>query len=160
MESQRLFEKGVPGCNGAIWDGGKRQIWLKCVEIIESFYLERICNGHIVQLPFNVQGHLQLDQVAQSLTLSVSMNGTSTTSLGNLFQMFQIILFQRCWHSSFIYLAKLPSTNLVCRYVWSHSVENLKFYFLVKGLDGSLEAVSLLHSPPSLVTGELSVCCS
>lgn len=39
------------------------------VEIIESelFELEGTIKGHLAQLPCNDQGHLQLDQVAQSL---------------------------------------------------------------------------------------------
>jgi len=55
--------------------------------IIESFQLEGVLKDHLVQLLYNGQGHLQLDQVAQSpMTLNVSRNRASTTSLGNLFQ--------------------------------------------------------------------------
>ena len=35
--------------------------------IIESFELEQALEGHLVQLPCSEQGHLQLDQIAQSL---------------------------------------------------------------------------------------------
>lgn len=39
----------------------------KCVyEFIEFFWLEGTFKGHLVQLPCREQGHLQLDQVAQS----------------------------------------------------------------------------------------------
>jgi len=34
--------------------------------IIESFELEGILKGHLLQLPCNEQGHLQLDKIAQS----------------------------------------------------------------------------------------------
>ena len=53
------------------------------------FELEGTFKGHPVQLPCNEQGHLQLHQVLRalsSLTLSVSSDGTLTTSLGNLCQ--------------------------------------------------------------------------
>ena len=33
---------------------------------MESFELERTSKSHLVQLPYNEQGHLQLHQVAQS----------------------------------------------------------------------------------------------
>jgi len=51
-----------------------------------SFELEGTFKGHVVQLLCDEQGHLQLDQVAQSLTLNVSRDGASIASLGNLFQ--------------------------------------------------------------------------
>jgi len=60
--------------------------------IIELFQLGGILKSHLVQLPCNEHGHLQLDQVLQvlrapsSLTLSVSRDRTFTTSLGNLCQ--------------------------------------------------------------------------
>jgi len=44
----------------------------------ESFELEGSLTGHLVQLPGNEQGHLQLHQVLRapsSLTLSVSRDG-------------------------------------------------------------------------------------
>ena len=55
-----------------------------------AFELEGVTlKGHLVQLPCNVQGCLQLHQVLRalsSLTLDVFRDGTSTTSLGNLCQ--------------------------------------------------------------------------
>jgi len=39
--------------------------------IIESSELEEIFKGHLVQLPFNEQGHLQLDHIAQSSTFTI-----------------------------------------------------------------------------------------
>ena len=51
--------------------------------------MEGTSKGHLVQLSCADQGHLQLDQVLRalsSLTLSVSGDRASTTSLGNLFQ--------------------------------------------------------------------------
>jgi len=38
---------------------------------MESFGLEGTFKGHLLQLPHNEQGHLQVDQVAQSLVQSV-----------------------------------------------------------------------------------------
>ena len=58
---------------------------------IELFELEGILKGHLVQLPCNEQGHLQLHQVLRapsSLTLGVSRDRTYSTSLGNLCQCF------------------------------------------------------------------------
>ena len=52
--------------------------------ITHSFELEGTIEGHLVALPCNEQGHLQLHQVLgapSSLTLSVSKNGASTVSL-------------------------------------------------------------------------------
>ena len=57
--------------------------------IIEWFELEEIIKGHLFKFPCNEEGHLQLHQVlgVQSrLTLSVSRDRASTTSLGNLCQ--------------------------------------------------------------------------
>ena len=56
---------------------------------IELFELEETLKGHLVQIPCSEQGHLQLHQVLRapsSLTLRVSKDGASTTSLGNLCQ--------------------------------------------------------------------------
>jgi len=60
-----------------------------CLRIIESFELEEAPKGHLVQLPRNKQGHLQLHQVLSapsSLTLRASRYGAATASLGILFQ--------------------------------------------------------------------------
>jgi len=54
------------------------------IRIIEYSGLEGTFTGHLVQPLCNEQGHLQLDQVPQSLTLKVSRDEESTTSLGNL----------------------------------------------------------------------------
>ena len=62
---------------------------LCCYRTIESFKLEVRLKCHPVQLPWIEQGYLQLDQVLKALSiqiLSLSMDGASTTSLGNLFQ--------------------------------------------------------------------------
>jgi len=45
---------------------------LKDYRIIELFELEGTLKRHLVQLPCNEQGHLQLHQVAQSLALAPS----------------------------------------------------------------------------------------
>jgi len=67
--------------------------------IIECFGLERTFRAHIAQPPCSEQGHLQLDQVAQSpiqLPLNVSRDGVSTASLGNLFQCFTTLMVKKC----------------------------------------------------------------
>lgn len=59
-----------------------------CRRIIESFELEEALKGHLVQLPRNKQGHLQLHQALaapSSLNLSASRYGAATAS-GSLFQ--------------------------------------------------------------------------
>ena len=59
--------------------------------IIQSFELEGTLKGHLAQLPCNKQGCLQLHKVLRapsSLTLHVSKDRVSTTSLGNLYQYF------------------------------------------------------------------------
>ncbi|KAK4827482.1 hypothetical protein QYF61_018782, partial [Mycteria americana] len=51
--------------------------------------------GHLVQPPCNEQGHLQLDRLLRApsnLTLNVSRDGASATSLGNLFQCFTTLI--------------------------------------------------------------------
>jgi len=61
--------------------------WLQNHSITELFELEQSPKGHLVQLPCNEQGHLQLYQVLRapsSLTLGVCRDGASTTSLDNL----------------------------------------------------------------------------
>ena len=60
---------------GGVHQGGQ-------LGIIESFGLKGPLKGHLVQLPCNEQGHLQLHQVLRawfSLTLGTSMDGVSTT---------------------------------------------------------------------------------
>ena len=57
--------------------------------ITESFELEGALKGHLVQLPCNQQGRLQLHQVLRawsSLTLNVCRDEAPTASLGNLCQ--------------------------------------------------------------------------
>jgi len=67
-------------------------LWKETICSLESFELEGILKDYLVQLPCNEQGYLQLHQVlrAQSsliwMDIQVSRDGTSTTSLGNLFQ--------------------------------------------------------------------------
>ena len=60
------------------------------MKIIEPLELEGTFEDHLVQLLYNEQEHVQLDQAAQGLihsfTLKVSSDGASITSLGNLFQ--------------------------------------------------------------------------
>ena len=68
----------------------------------QNHRMEGTFKGHLVQLPCDEQGHLQLDQVLRaqsSLTFSVSRNGASTTSVSKL-----SVLPPGCWpvmHSSF-----------------------------------------------------------
>jgi len=60
--------------------------WLRKIDsrkVIESFEWEGTFKNHQIQLPCNEQGHLQLDEVAQS---PVSRDGAATTFLGNLYQ--------------------------------------------------------------------------
>jgi len=60
---------------------------LPCHRVIESFELEGTLKRHPVRLPCNEQGHSELHQVlraSSSLTLGVSSDEASTTSLGNL----------------------------------------------------------------------------
>ena len=57
--------------------------------IKDSFELEGTLKGHLVQLPCNEQGYLQLGQVAWNLVqlhLEISRDRASTTALGNLCQ--------------------------------------------------------------------------
>ena len=62
---------------------------------MESFELEGILEGHLVQLPCTERGHLQLHQVLRapsSLTSVVSRDGASTTTLDNLCQCFTTLI--------------------------------------------------------------------
>ena len=65
------------------------QYWNKLHRIIELLELKDTFKGHLVQLLCSEQGHLELGRLLiapSSLTLHVSKDGASTTSLGNLFQ--------------------------------------------------------------------------
>ncbi|KAK4823689.1 hypothetical protein QYF61_005755 [Mycteria americana] len=76
---------------------------------LDSGFSPGTFKGHLVQPPCNEQGHLQLDQVAQSpskLTLNVSRDGASTTSLGNLFHCFTTLI-ERCSSLLIIFMALL-----------------------------------------------------
>jgi len=56
---------------------------------IEWFGFEETFKGYLVQAPCNEQGRLPIDQFAQgptNLTLNVSRDGASMTSVGNLCQ--------------------------------------------------------------------------
>jgi len=69
--------------------------------IIESCGMEGTLKGHVVQLPCNEQGHLQLDQAFRapsSLTFYVSRDGAATASLGNLCQCFPCSVLPRLLH--------------------------------------------------------------
>jgi len=64
-------------------------------KIIESFELEGNFKGHLVQLLCSEQGHLQLDQVAQSSVqpdLECLQTWTSMAFLSNLLQCFTTII--------------------------------------------------------------------
>ena len=90
---------------GGVHQGGQ-------LGIIESFGLEGPLKGHLVQLPCNEQGHLQFHQSAQSpssLTLSVSRDGTSSTSLCNLFQCSTTLIIKNFF---LISSRNLPSHSL------------------------------------------------
>ncbi|KAK4833081.1 hypothetical protein QYF61_027743 [Mycteria americana] len=67
---------------------------LKNHRIIEWFGLERTFTGHLVQPPCNEQGHLQLDQVAQSPVQSEFVDEAATTPLGNLCQCFTTLIIK------------------------------------------------------------------
>ncbi|KAK4807110.1 hypothetical protein QYF61_018451 [Mycteria americana] len=105
---------GVPGPIIGVEDRGKEGIKHLCFVYIPicEFGLEGNFKGHLVQPPCNEQGHLQLDQVAQSpdkLTLTVSRDGASTTSLGNLFQCFTTLIVKNFFLISSL---NLPSFSL------------------------------------------------
>ena len=66
--------------------------------ILKSFELEGILKDHLVQLPCTEQGHLHLQQVLSapsSLTLNISRDRASTTSLGNLFQCLTTLIAKK-----------------------------------------------------------------
>ena len=74
--------------------------------------LREIFKGHLVQLPCNEQGHPQLYEVLKaptSLTLNVSRDGSSTTSLGNLFYCFTTLMVKNFFLISSL---NLPSFSL------------------------------------------------
>ena len=73
---------------------------------IEPFELEGTLKGHPVQLPHSDQGHLQ---ASSSLTLGVSRDGTSTTSLCNPFQCFITLIVTNFFLISSL---NLPSFSL------------------------------------------------
>ena len=76
--------------------------------------MEGTFKGHLVQHPCSKQSHLQLDQTARSpvtsnLTLNVSRDGVSTTSLGNLFQCFATLIVKNFFLRASL---NLPSFSL------------------------------------------------
>jgi len=80
--------------------------------IIQSLELEGTLEDHLLQLPCNEQGHLQLKQVLRalvSLILSVSRDGASTTSLGNLCQCLTMFTVKNFFFLSNLFL---PSFSL------------------------------------------------
>ena len=103
----------------------------KVRRIIKLSELEGTFKVHLVQCLCNKQGHLQLDQGAQSpssLTLSVFRNGASTTSLGNLFQCFTTLIVEGVF--SFFPLSRgrlwvISNSTAVCL-VWHLKVGLLK----------------------------------
>jgi len=79
---------------------------------VKCFGLEGTFRGHLAQHPCSEQGHLQLDQVAQSpsnLTLNVSRDGACTTSLGNPLHCFTTPTVQNFFLLSSL---NLPSLSL------------------------------------------------
>ena len=79
--------------------------------IIELFEMEGTLKGHLVQLPCNEQEHLQQIRLLRgpsSLTLSVSRDRASTTSLGNLFQCLTTLIIKNFFLTSSL---NLPSFN-------------------------------------------------
>ena len=83
------------------------------MEIIEPLELEGTFEDHLVQLLYNEQEHVQLDQAAQGLihsfTLKVSSDGASTTSLDSLFHCLTTLILK---NFSFISNLNLPSFSL------------------------------------------------
>ena len=80
--------------------------------ITQLFELEGTLKGHPVQPLCNEKGYLQLHQVAQSpscLTLSVSMDGASTASLGNLCQCLTTLIIRNFFPTSSL---NIPSLSL------------------------------------------------
>ena len=78
--------------------------------ITESLELKGIFKGRLVQLPYNKQGHLQLDQVLRaqsSLTLSVSKDGASTVPLDNLCQCLTALTVKDFYLTSNLNLSSL-----------------------------------------------------
>ena len=66
--------------------------------VIELYELEGTLKGHLVQLPCNEQGQLQLHQVLTapySLSMAVCRDGAATTSLSNPFQYFTTLTVKK-----------------------------------------------------------------
>jgi len=73
--------------------------------------LERTLKAHLVQLPYNEQGHIQLDEALRapsSLTLSACKDRASSTSLDNLFQCLTTLTIK-----NFFLISKLNVALLV-----------------------------------------------
>ena len=76
------------------------------------FELEGILKGHQIQLSSTEEGHLWLNQDAQSrssLTLSVSRDRASTTPLDKLFQCLTTLTIKNLF---LIFNLNLPSSSL------------------------------------------------
>ena len=89
-------------------------------------WVEGIFKGHLVQLPCNEQRHLQVKLLSapSSLTFSISWDGASTTSLGNLFQCFTTTTWKTHTLKTYYFISTtLLATNL---FKWNTSCQ--KFY--------------------------------
>ena len=102
--------------------------------ITEWLEMEGTLKGHLVQLPCSEQGRLQCHQVLRapsSLTLSVSRDRASTTSLGNLCQCLTALIVR---HIFLTFNLNLPSFGLKLFLLVTSQQTLLKIRTLVKKL--------------------------
>jgi len=105
---KEAFQALSPICHLGLPHAGI-QIGVLCALTTALLELEGTLRSHLVQLPCNEQGHLQLHQVLRapsSLTLGVSRVETSTTSL-NLLQCLTTLTLKNSFLISILNLLSL-----------------------------------------------------
>ena len=112
--------------------------------MIASFELEGTLKSHLVQLPCNEQGHLQLHQMLRapfSLTLDVSKDGASSTSL-SISRSINSLISQEVFHwggcSASLHGGPQQASHLQALFssrLWYHTGPYLNF-LIEKNLQG------------------------
>ena len=128
----------------------------RIIELLEGTF-----KGHLVQLPCNEQGHLQLDQVAQSF-FQPDLEGlqddrVSTTSLGNPFQCFTNIIVRNFFLMSNLNLFQFETISF-CSVTTDPTKESVLSYSTHLDTKKLLSGLPLAFSSPGCTRPAPSTC--